>query len=64
QVTVNGDRMTPDTDHRHHDHDHHRGRNLGEILDIINAAPIAASAKVRACGVFNRLAAAEGTVHN
>jgi len=63
QVTVNGDTVTPDSDH-HHDHHHQRGRNLGDILDIINAAPIAESAKVRACGVFNRLAAAEGTVHN
>jgi uncharacterized protein (TIGR00299 family) protein len=63
QVTVNGDTVTPDTDH-HHDHHHQSGRHLGDILDIINAAPIAESVKVRACGVFNRLAAAEGTVHN
>lgn len=64
QVTVNGDAMRPETDHHHHSDGQHHGRHLGEILDIINAAPIAETAKKRACGAFNRLAAAEGTVHN
>lgn len=57
-----------DADHHHHqahaaDDHHHHGRGLGEITDIIAAAPLSERVKTQAVAVFRQLAEVEGRVH-
>jgi uncharacterized protein (TIGR00299 family) protein len=49
----------------HSGHDHHaHGRNLQDILEIIEAAPISSQAKKTAKEIFRALGTAEAKVHN
>lgn len=52
--------------HHHHDHEHHhhRGRHLAEILDIIDATDMTASAKTLAGKMFHIVAEAESLAHH
>jgi len=44
-------------------HGHHHGRNLAEILALIERSALQQPVKQTACSIFRRLAAAEGEVH-
>lgn len=47
-----------------HRRDHAHGRSLGDIREIIAAAPISAVAKQRATAIFEALGRAEAKIHN
>jgi len=52
-------------DDHHHDHSSHRhGRGLKEIREIIGAGALSESAKKTAMAIFEKLGAAEATIHN
>ncbi len=51
-------------DHNHHDHDHHHvHRSLADVIEIINAAEMTASARELAIRIFTIVAEAESSVH-
>ncbi|HZQ91899.1 MAG TPA: nickel pincer cofactor biosynthesis protein LarC [Terriglobales bacterium] len=51
-------------EHARQHHDHAHGRNLGEIKQIIAAAPISQSARKTSIAIFEALGAAEARIHN
>ena len=55
----------PGDAHHGHDHhgDHHHGRHVGELLEIVERAPISPWVKERALRGFRLLGEAEGRVH-
>ncbi len=53
-------------EHNHdlHEHDHHHHRNMSDIRKIINDSTLSNKVKDTALSIFEKLAAAEGKVHN
>ena len=48
----------------HHDHDHHHHRNMNDIRKIINNSTLSDKIKKVSLNIFEKLAIAEGKVHN
>lgn len=54
----------PSHDHSHHSHDHHdRHRHVGELIAMIERAPLSAWVREHAVRAFTLLGEAEGRVH-
>ena len=50
--------------HEHHDHEHHHHRSMADIRTIIEGSTLSLEIKKLALLIFEKLAAAEGKVHN
>jgi hypothetical protein len=50
-------------DHEHHDHEHRGHRHIGELIALVEAAPLSSWVKERAVQAFRLLGEAEGRVH-
>ena len=53
-----------DEEHHHHHEEHHHHRNMADIRKIIESSTLSVKVKNTALSIFEKLAEAEGKVHN
>lgn len=60
-IVIGGEVETPDTHHYHH---HHAHRNLGEVLEIVDALNVNGKVKADVRAIYTIVAEAEAKAHN